>query len=126
MRLIAKSLTSRCYRGGGGKLVAETPVAELPDPIARLRRTLPSRCAISVRRCGPERALSRVSVMSVQRMAVESSVWLGSAMAAEVERRALGFFTRQVSLHLFLHYEVIKPHCHVENFGTASLNAKRT
>ena len=64
--------------------------------------------------------------MSVHRMAVESSVWLGSAMAAEVERRALGFFTRPVSLNVFLHYQVIKPHCHVGNFGTASLNAKST
>ena len=126
LRLIAKSLTSRCYRGGGGGLVAETPVSELPDPIRNRRRTFSSRCAISVRRCGPERMDSGVSVMSVHRMAVESSVWLGSAMAAEVERRALGFFTRPVSLNVFLHYEVIKPHCHVENFGTASLNAKST
>ena len=112
MRLIAKSLTSRCYRGGGGGLVAETPVSELPDPIRNRRRTFSSRCAISVRRCGPARALSRVSVMSVHRMAVESSVWLGSAMAAEVERQALGFHA-PMSSHIFVHYEVIKPHCHV-------------
>ena len=86
MRLIAKSLTSRCYRGGGGGLVAETPVAELPDPIARLRRTLPSRCAISVRRYGPALDLDGLSVVSVQRMRLESSVRLGSAMALDFER----------------------------------------
>ena len=126
LRLIAKSLTSRCYRGGGGGLVAETPVAELPDPIARLRRTLPSRCAIPVRRCGPALELSGLSVMSVDRLAVESAVWLSSGMAAELERRALLFLTRQATLMIFVHYGVMKAHRHVENFSTASLNAKST
>ena len=119
LRLIAKSLTSRSYRGGGSGLVAEAAVAELPDPIRNRRRTLPSRCAIPVRRCGPALECSGLRVMSVDRLAVESAVWLGSAMAAELERRALLFLTRQASLMIFLHYAGMKAHRHVGNFSAA-------